>query len=199
MPTPVHQAVGLYEVKSPFSVTPNAAYICESIQGFEALIDKGVNVYETYYSPHSLTQADYERDLKNNENIVTLLSSTEDTVILPSSYILSFPDEKAVPYSRTLLVVDLGALPDGFAMTATQEHVKEVIDHNIGIESVSSLVVGPITNYVDYATHGDREQARRAKIDYEDSPLRQLAIANETIAEQAERIKLLQAQLLKYI
>lgn len=199
MPTPPHLAVGTYELQAPFSVVEGATYICESIEGFEALNAEGVDIYAVYYAPFNLTTSDYLRDLRNNENIVTLLSNTEAPIRVPSSYILSFPTTKSVPYSRTFITFDLGALPNSLDLSDTVTAVEELLDDNIGINSSGKVMTGLISDSVSFSRHADLEVARQANVNYRDTYARQLRLSLDREQEYVQRIALLEEQLKKYI
>jgi len=199
MATPPHLAVGTYELQTPFTVVAGATYICESIEGFEALNAEGVDIYAVYYAPHGLSTSDYLRDLRNNENIITLLSNTEAPIRVPSSYILSFPTTKSVPYSRTFVTFDLGALPNDMDLSDTVTAIKELLDANIGINSTGKVMTGLIADSVSFSRHADLEVARQANVNYRDTYARQLKLALEREQVLVERNNLLTEQLKKYV
>lgn len=130
--TPPINAVGTYSVSSPFSVNVNGTYTCEAIAGFESLEEKGVDIYSKYYEPFGLTTAIYEEDRTNKVNIVTLMSDVDETVIIPSSYIVSFPNQVAVPYSQFVFSVDCGILPDAFSFTDVSDTIGTIIRELVG-------------------------------------------------------------------
>lgn len=196
MAFPVYQAVGIYEVITPFTVADGVSYICESIEGYEALIAEGIDIYSKFYQPHGIDQAIYLTDLKNNESIVTLLADGQSPLVLPTSYILSVPDTKAVSYHQTFISISLGALPDGLNLQPTILHLKEIVDNNLGVTTQVKPLVGPITDHVDFKAHGDLETARLSNIAYRNTPSRDLKDALARIVELEDRVSMLQNALI---
>lgn len=134
--TPGINATGVYVLYTPWVVEAGAIYRAEAIDGFESLEANGVDVYARYYQAYEdqgITIQDFQRDRLNAINIITLMSDTAETIYVPSSYIKEFPRSIAYPYSRVLLSVDLGLLPDGVSLQTTIENIQSHVSELVGI------------------------------------------------------------------
>ncbi len=169
MATPPINAVGLYTVKAPFTIVSGAVYKCEAIEGFEALDHKGIDIHAIYYAPHGLSAAQYDSDRLNSVDIVTLVSLSAPTIVLPSSFILDYPTGGAIPYSQHFLVVDVGLLPDNFDFTAVEADFKETVQAIVGNDPNITHVVHPVLETIDEGTHEQLTKARAANMAVRDN------------------------------
>lgn len=195
MATPPINALGQYVVRPPFNIPAGAIYKCEAINGFEALDKDGVNVFSKFYTPFGISQDIFNTDRINGIDIVTLISSTHPTVILPSSFIVSFPNITAIPYNNVFLVMDLGILPDKTELRAGIDYCKEVIEDFHGVTPTVQVVAHPIAGLIDSSQHEALVNARIAKMKERDTVYKQFQDAQVKIAAQQQRINLLEAEL----
>ena len=195
MATPPINALGQYVVRPPFNIPAGAIYKCEAINGFEALEKDGINVFSKFYTPFGISQDIFNTDRINGIDIVTLISSTHPTVILPSSFIVSFPNITAIPYNNVFLVMDLGILPDKTELRAGIDYCKEVIEDFHGVTPTVQVVAHPIAGLIDSSQHEALVNARIAKMKERDTVYKQFQDAQVKIAAQQQRINLLEAEL----
>jgi hypothetical protein len=195
MATPPINALGQYVVRPPFNIPAGAIYKCEAINGFEALEKDGVNVFSKFYTPFGISQDIFNTDRINGIDIVTLISATHPTVILPSSFIVSFPNITAIPYNNVFLVMDLGILPDKTELRAGIDYCKEVIEDFHGVTPTVQIVAHPIAGLIDSSQHESLVNARLAKMKERDTVYKQFQDAQVKIAAQQQRINLLEAEL----
>ena len=195
MATPPINALGQYVVRPPFNIPAGAIYKCEAINGFEALEKDGANVFSKFYTPFGISQDIFNTDRINGIDIVTLISSTHPTVILPSSFIVSFPNITAIPYNNVFLVMDLGILPDKTELRAGIVYCKEVIEDFHGVTATVQVVAHPIAGLIDSSQHESLVNARIAKMKERDTVYKQFQDAQVKIAAQQQRINLLEAEL----
>lgn len=195
MATPPINALGQYVVRPPFNIPAGAIYKCEAINGFEALEKDGANVFSKFYTPFGISQDTFNTDRINGIDIVTLISSTHPTVILPSSFIVSFPNITAIPYNNVFLVMDLGILPDKTELRAGIDYCKEVIEDFHGVTPTVQVVAHPIAGLIDSSQHEALVNARIAKMKERDTVYKQFQDAQVKIAAQQQRINLLEAEL----
>ena len=195
MATPPINALGQYVVRPPFNIPAGAIYKCEAINGFEALEKDGANVFSKFYTPFGISQDIFNTDRINGIDIVTLISSTHPTVILPSSFIVSFPNITAIPYNNVFLVMDLGILPDKTELRAGIDYCKEVIEDFHGVTPTVQVVAHPIAGLIDSSQHEALVNARISKMKERDTVYKQFQDAQVKIAAQQQRINLLEAEL----
>lgn len=196
MQLPQLRAVGTYKVKAPYELKDNTIYICDSIDGFTTLIERNVDIFETYYKPVNLTEENYRSDLDSGQSIITLISESADTLSLPSSYLLSFPDEKGIRYSHTFITIDTGALPDDINMKPTLDHLKVLVDNDLGVTCKVKVVGTPTTDIITYAQHASNEAGRRGNIEIQDNPYKVIEKLRADIVAKDERLKLLEKALI---
>ena len=81
---------GLFTALSPFAIT-QVNYQVTQLNLISALVSNGVDVFNSFYAPAGLLQAQFTTDLTNGAAIVTLESENGPTVNIPSSYLSTSP------------------------------------------------------------------------------------------------------------
>lgn len=155
---------GLYELKTPWSTQPGVVYTCAALRKFVDLTNQGIDIYETYYGPAGLEVGDYEQDRRNNELIVTLISDTEAPIYVPTSYILSYPNQGYRNYQHVVLSASLGPLPDYIDLSFAKDQVSSVLSDTLGMSPEVHLSVAPSDGVVSAEDHDVLEAARVAAI-----------------------------------
>lgn len=159
-PTPTIGLKGRYSLKAPFQTEPGILYTCAALRRFVDLRNLGKDVYDTYYAPFDLDQSTYETDRKNNEVIVTLVSSETAPVYVPSSFIQSYPSLDNVPQQHVVLSVSLGLLPDTIDLTFAKQQVAAAVSDVTGVEPEVFVNVAPTDGDL---THEEAEAAAVAR------------------------------------
>lgn len=162
--TPPINATGTYTVATPFTLVDGAVYRAEAIRGFNTLEVDEIDIFASFYEPVGLTVNEVEADRTNDINIITLMSDTAPTAYIPSSYILSFPTETTVPYSRILLSVDLGLLPDGIILTTAIEEIVSALEDIVGVGATARVHALSNTDGVSWSEHTMLEGNRKARV-----------------------------------
>lgn len=163
-PTPPIGTRGRYELRTPFVARPDRVYTCTAIRKFVDLETQGVNVYAQYYQPHGLTESDFSADRRNNEVILTLTSDTDAPIYVPSSYLLSYPDQSGRTYHHVVLSASMGPLPDYIDLTHVRTEVAKVISDVIGHVPEVHVGIAPLTEDVIPEDHEVLEAGRIAAI-----------------------------------
>lgn len=191
--TPPIYATGKWQVKQPFSVESNTIYVCKAIRSLDDVEARGIDAYATFYEPYGISRSDYDDDVMQVANIVTLMSSTAATLYIPDTYILSFPDTTTMPYSHTVLSISLGAVPDTLSLDDTRQKIEDLVLSSLGIESrIFTHVSGVISEGVDFVTHRSLENQRLARIENNTSSYGQLVAKDAEIEALRERIRALE-------
>lgn len=169
--TPPIDATGTYVLLSPFAAVDGAIYRCQSIDGFEMLLENNVDVFKKYYEANGLSIDQYNDDELNGINIITLMSDNQATIYVPSSFIDKFPLTTNVPYSRVILSVDLGVLPDGLDLEGIMDFVNTAAADVIGApDPVTQLFLIPSTDVISHSEHEMLENNRAARIVDRETP-----------------------------
>ena len=190
--TPPINATGAFEVLAPFAVESGAIYRCEAIVGFEALEGNGVDVFETYYSTTGVSNEVYLEDATNGINIITLISDTAATLVIPSSYISKFPTAVSVPYSRMVLSVDLGVLPDGVDLTSCMDVIASEVSEVIGVPTAVEAHKLSVEDAVSFSEHEMLELNRVDNIIVRETPF--AALARMAIVEAGLRARIIELE-----
>lgn len=198
MATPPINVVGQFTVADPFKLEDGAIYKCESIRGFEELDSVGVDIYNTYYKDYGIEKEVYNDDRLNSVDIVTLVSVSADIITLPSSFIKSFPNVESIPYQHTMMVFDMGILPDGFDLTGIEEHCRQVITHGVGVEVDVATITHPVADVVDVSQHEQMTKARIANQNITDSHYKRVLELEKEVQALRTRQEVLVKELMNY-
>lgn len=162
--TPPLLTRGRYTLVTPFTALPTTLYTCAAIRTMPECQIHGEDVLNDIYIKAGLTKADFDRDSKAGSKIVTLLSEDSVPIYVPDSYIESYPNYDAVPYSHTVLSIDLGALPDFVSLANLQLEISALTSDVVGKESKVTVHRGASTGLVTPEQHEVAEVARVAAI-----------------------------------
>lgn len=170
--TPPIYARGRYVLREPWVIpVPVQNYICIAIRSFRDLAAEDVDPYETFYEPMGVSVEQYESDAKNSACIVTLRSDDGQIYIhVPDTYIESYPETDAVPYSDLVLQVRLPKLPDYYDAEALLDDVLQYVDAHVGgTDNEGSVDKFPLTERISLADSLSLETARQASITDQDT------------------------------
>lgn len=198
MATPPINVVGQFTVADPFKLEDGAIYKCESIRGFEELDSAGVDIYSAYYKDYGIEKEVYDGDRLNSVDIVTLVSVSADIITLPSSFITSFPNVESIPYQHTMLVFDVGILPDGFDLTGIEEHCRQIIAQGVGVDVDVATITHPVADVVDVSQHEQMTNARIANQNVTDSHYKRMLELEKEVQALRTRQEVLVKELMNY-
>ena len=188
MTIPIINSVGVFKVKTPFTLTADTKYTCIAIENFAVLRKKSIDVFATYYQPVGLSKEIYLEDLEKDVSIVTLSDNTDILTRIPTSYILSAPALAIVPYSQTYITFNLKALPDGLNLTSTLLEAQALMEANLGITANYKVLTLPVKEAITATEDIALEAARAANINLKPSARKDLADALAEIAVLREKI-----------
>lgn len=189
--TPPINTSGIFTLYLPFTLPTGVVYRCSAIRTFTELEKHGIDVYKTYYKPQDIAEDTYKVDLGLKASIVTLVSGAGEEVYVPNTYIESYPGDSGVRYSRNVLVVDVGLVPETTDLSYLKDLLVDLVHHNVGVTSTAEIVTAPYTGSVSHDQHVAWETARRAAIQGYVPLVEQLTAANAKIAllqEQNEEL-----------
>lgn len=157
---------GLYRLLAPFDtlLLPNVAYRCAAVRSLSEIVAAGGNPEADYYTPAGLTTEKYLADAGEGVCIVSLQTSANNTVHVPSSHIASYPNLGGVPYSALVLAISLGAVPDSLDLTYIKSKIADTVRENLGIDSTVKTVVVSHPTLLTDVEHTTIEAARRARV-----------------------------------
>ena len=85
------------------------------------------------YLHYNMTKQDYEEDIENDINIITLSSNGNKLTYIPQDRILSLPKTDGVEYIKRVITVNLGMLPKNINLQDIQSDIKDMVGDAIGV------------------------------------------------------------------
>lgn len=157
---------GIYALAAPFNtdLLPSTTYRCDAARRFSDFLELGTDPFEEFYVPKGLTQEQYQQDVANQIVIISLVSASNHWVHVPSSYILSLPDINGIPYTVTILGMEMGAIPNYFDLTGLKAALADLAHATIGIRPAIKEAVISAVERVSQADHDVLEAARQQAI-----------------------------------
>ncbi|ANZ48234.1 hypothetical protein ASESINO_221 [Erwinia phage vB_EamM_Asesino] len=155
---------GLFKVKQPFTIAEDVIFNVEAVRTFPELVDRKIDVYNTYYAPVGLGRDAYLADANVGASILTMKSRDGQVVYIPDTYIESYPGINGLAYKRNVLVIDLALVPDYVDPTTISEDVKNIVTAGLGIDPVIDITTMDYEGTVTEEDHLQMEAARKAKI-----------------------------------
>lgn len=169
--TPPINATGTYTLREPWTTVPGAVYKCEGISGFEALEADGVDVYRRFYQPNGISLNEMLADANAGINIITLMSRTAETIYVPSSYIISYPNDIAAGYSRMLVATDVGPLPDWQTLDELVGLFSLEASRITGQTCTTKVIKVPMDGFYSSAESKAMEEARKLAMETNENPI----------------------------
>lgn len=182
---------GIFVLISPFTIADNINYLCTKINLISSLVNNNIDVYNLIYAPNKLTKDQYNADIAANASIVTLESTDGPTIDVPSTYVDTMPIVPAVPYSRLVLSIDLGELPDTLVLDQLLVDLQTVANNYVGVSSIPQLhkITGSSVSYEDYLAN---EIIRKAKVAEYYSFYTGKVVSDQSLADAKTRISMLE-------
>ena len=113
--TPSIGTYGTFELKTPWISNPGEKYTISAIQTLDEIVRSGIDPKVTIYQPVGLTDGvnsfSWAAEFEANPSILTLTGTNGNTIIIPDTYILSYPNQSTVEYTRYFASIDLGIFP----------------------------------------------------------------------------------------
>ena len=172
--TPAIGASGIYVVTTPYTIRPATTYTCKAIRSFDDIYRLNEDVFALYYEPYGLTLVEFNNDVAAGAVIVTLManeiglevnpSDPKTIIYIPDTYISSFPNGDAIPYSHIVLSASLGALPDYLDVSDTMSDIGNIISEKIGVTPEVNIHKAPMSNVMTSSAHNAAEIARQAAV-----------------------------------
>lgn len=187
--TPNIYAAGFWVLAEPFKVPANTSFTCMAIRSIKDLVVKEIDPYREFYLKEGISREKYDEDVSLLVNIITLMSDEHETVYVPDTYIIGYPDISSFLYRHMVMSISLGAIPDTIELNHLVTKITDITKDSIGIDSkVIIHQAGSGGQHIDPIMHHIFETARHAAIKYKTTSYSDLVKANLTIEEQAEKI-----------
>ena len=182
---------GQWEITAPF-VLEDAVYTCTGVSSMESLESLGVSVLSSIYGAVGLDATKYLEDKAADVKIITLKKGTGNVVNIPSSFISAAPEFTVVDYSRVMVGVDLGVLPDSLDLSYIAGELEDKVNGSLGITTSASVRRVPIDYVMSQEKHQQLESTRLSNVSVSPSNFRKLQDANAMITTLNIRIDFLE-------
>lgn len=155
-------AKGTYRLAHPFDILiKDVTYTCIAVRRLSDFVMKGADPKVLYYDKNGLDDAIWVRDSKDTEVcIITLKSDSGQSIDVPSTYLLSYPNLNGVPYTARVLGISLGAIPDDMDLSHLYTQMSNLVRDVIGIDSTVKSVAISDTTLITKEDHDTYEVAR---------------------------------------
>lgn len=141
-PLPALNSAGTYTSLPPFNsiISPKAIYYCRGIRKLSDYIASNQDPLTTIYEPVGLTEAEYNTDLVNDVDIISLQNNESVWVIVPSSYLVSYPVPNGINYRSVALVSKLPIIREDLDLSFLMDEISSLITDKIGVQPEIELV-----------------------------------------------------------
>jgi hypothetical protein len=166
--TPIMHARGKWELLDPYRtlIKDDVSYTCNGINDFGKVLAEGINIFEAYYKPYGLTLEQYNSDRVNGTSLVTLKSDDYADVLVPTTYIKVAPTTVTSGFSRMVMGLDVGVIPDTLDLTYVQEEVKELFTALTGLTDITvTMYTAPMTGILTPEQAASFEANRLAAVE----------------------------------
>lgn len=159
-------SAGNFSFKAPFDkkIPTDINYTCQSIRKISELTALNEDVLTTHYLNNGLSSVDFNRDRELNVSIISLQSELGAWFYIPATYLASYPNINGVLYTRTMLGVNLGAIPDTLDLSGVHTSISNIIYDLLGVNVDIQTVAISQSAIVPYDTHDKVEAIRKAKV-----------------------------------
>lgn len=127
-------ARGPWKVNAPFVVSETTTYTCIAIRSFRDIEAEGTGVFELIYQKAGLTQEKCDEDRIAAVSIITLESDGNPHLLIPTSYILDYPNSVAEGFSRVVMAVEIGVLSDKVPLDFLKTNLKQAVQDIVGVQ-----------------------------------------------------------------
>lgn len=189
--TPLLSAKGIYSVLPPFELSVGGIYECIALRKYDDLVELGVDVYEEYYLPHSITEVAYKEDVEAGVVLVTLVDQHGQYLYIPDSYITGYPNQEDLTYHHVVLGMSMGPLPDTVSLDFLKQQLAEKASEVIGLTPLITSNFVPMVGSINQEQHDIMEAARQLRISERKTDAVKLAEAEQKADVAEERAALL--------
>lgn len=139
---PVIGSTGTYELLPPFNthILAEELYTCKAIRNISEYVSYNQDAKKLVYDYYGLTEEDYENDIKEDMEIVSLQNNKGVWIYVPARYIIKYPEVDGVPYHQVSLVCKLPAIEVSKNLEFLKTNIVNLVKDTLGLEPALSLV-----------------------------------------------------------
>jgi hypothetical protein len=157
---------GKFHLSTPFDQVYDSdkVYTCKALRSLHEMVTSGDDPLANVYERVGLTNAQFQADLARDVNVAVLVSTEEEWIQVPTSYILSIPDVVGVEYQNRSIVINLGALPVNEQIQSVLDDLAALVKDRLGLQANTDETPSSDVYLIDWDTHQRYLQARNAQI-----------------------------------
>ena len=180
---PVIGSSGTYELLPPFDtvILPEEIYTCKAIRNISEYVSYNQDPKKLVYDYYSLSESDYENDIREDMEIISLQNNKGVWIYVPARYIVKYPEVDGVPYHQLSMVCKIPAIEVSKDISHLKTDVINLIKDTLGVEAAVELVEASRTIAVT------KDVSDQLKID-------RALVSNGRVTDRAKYMQLLQQQ-----
>ena len=180
---PVIGSSGTYELLPPFDtvILPEEIYTCKAIRNISEYVSYNQDPKKLVYDYYGLSENDYENDIQEDMEIVSLQNNKGVWVYVPARYIIKYPEVDGIPYHQLSMVCKIPAIEVSRDISHLKTDVINLIKDTLGVEAAVEIVEVSRTIAVT------KDVSDQLKID-------RALVSNGRVTDRAKYMQLLQQQ-----
>ena len=180
---PVIGSSGTYELLPPFDtvILPEELYTCKAIRNISEYVSYNQDPKKLVYDYYGLSENDYENDIQEDMEIVSLQNNKGVWVYVPARYIVKYPEVDGIPYHQLSMVCKIPAIEVSRDISHLKTDVINLIKDTLGVEAAVEIVEVSRTIAVT------KDVSDQLKID-------RALVSNGRVTDRAKYMQLLQQQ-----
>ena len=180
---PVIGSSGTYELLPPFDtvILPEEIYTCKAIRNISEYVSYNQDPKKLVYDYYGLSENDYENDIQEDMEIVSLQNNKGVWVYVPARYIIKYPEVDGIPYHQLSMVCKIPAIEVSRDISHLKTDVINLIKDTLGVDAAVEIVEVSRTIAVT------KDVSDQLKID-------RALVSNGRVTDRAKYMQLLQQQ-----
>ena len=180
---PVIGSSGTYELLPPFDtvILPEEIYTCKAIRNISEYVSYNQDPKKLVYDYYGLSENDYENDIQEDMEIISLQNNKGVWVYVPARYIVKYPEVDGIPYHQLSMVCKIPAIEVSRDISHLKTDVINLIKDTLGVGAAVEIVEVSRTIAVT------KDVSDQLKID-------RALVSNGRVTDRAKYMQLLQQQ-----
>ncbi len=180
---PVIGSSGTYELLPPFDtvILPEEIYTCKAIRNISEYVSYNQDPKKLVHDYYGLSENDYENDIQEDMEIVSLQNNKGVWVYVPARYIVKYPEVDGIPYHQLSMVCKIPAIEVSRDISHLKTDVINLIKDTLGVDAAVEIVEVSRTIAVT------KDVSDQLKID-------RALVSNGRVTDRAKYMQLLQQQ-----
>ena len=166
--TPIIGTKGVFVLKSPWVVNPGEHYEVAEIKTIEQLSMSGVDPKNSIYGKIGLIDGangfSWADEVSRKPKIIILMGTRGNKIVVPDTYIASYPDISAVEYQRYLISIDLGLFPLNEDFGELANDLVMLATSRTGLKASGKTYTTPLATQPTVQEHEDMVKARKTYV-----------------------------------